>query len=90
MATKKTKNTPAIEAPKRGRGRPASFPGVDQASLVAILHKVPPTTRDQFESLMKVDKEGRKENGNQAIARIIQAAFNAAEGRKNRSKKSKC
>ena len=62
-ATKNTKNV--IEAPKRGRGRPASFPGIE---TVAFLAKIPQTSREMVRELAKK----RGENIDQTLAKLIE------------------
>ena len=77
--TNNNKNTsPAIEAPKRGRGRPATFPGQE---TVAFLTTVPVETRQMLRDV--ASKRG--ETINATIARFIENGFKAAM--RNRSKK---
>ena len=75
MGSKKT----VTEQPKRGRGRPASFPN---AELVSIMTRVPADVRGQFKAIARQRKGG--ENLNQTFARVIGAAYaRTAEGKAN-------
>lgn len=72
MASKKNTVT---EEPKRGRGRPSSFPNVDPSDLVSIMTRVPPATQEQFRSIAAARNGGKGENLNITFARLIQQAF---------------
>lgn len=78
---KNTKNTTAsTDSPKRGRGRPASFPGID---TVAFLAKIPVESREKVREL--ASKRG--ENIDQTLNRMIERSHK--EAFRSRSKKAK-
>lgn len=74
MSTK-TKNTkPVVDAPKRGRGRPASFPDVAKGDMSALLVHIPTASRQMVRDV----SAKRGECMNVTIARFIAAGHAAA------------
>ena len=71
----------STDTPKRGRGRPASFPDLSKEDLVAFLATIPVETREHLRELAK----RRKLNINQTLAAVIERGFKDAT--RNRSKK---
>lgn len=75
-----TKNiSPVVETPKRGRGRPASFPGIE---TVAFLAKIPQTAREMVRELAKK----RGENIDQTLNRLIERGHKDAFRSRAKSK----
>lgn len=72
--TKTKKKTVATDAPKRGRGRPASFPGID---TVAFLAKIPVESREKVRELATKRGENIDQTLNRMIERAHKDAFRA-------------
>lgn len=78
----KNSNKNVIEAPKRGRGRPASFPGID---TVAFLAKIPVSARAMVREL--ASKRG--ENIDQTLNRLIERGHKDAFRSRAKAKATK-
>ena len=79
MATKnsKKKNTSVVTEEKRGRGRPATFPGQE---TVNVLSNIPTTTRDMLREVAAK----RGETINATLDRFIQNGHKAATQNRKR------
>ncbi len=78
------KNTETVvsEEVSRGRGRPASFPGVDTVTMGS---NIPVATKAQLTELATRRNGGKGENINVTLARIIEKAFEASERGRNQA-----